>query len=313
MTGWRWIFTLEGVLTCVIGIVGYFTLVDFPDGKRKNWSFLGQRERQWIVARINKDRGDATHEPFQLKKFLGGGADWKIWCYALMFFNTTTITYALAYTLPILFVENMGFDVGPAQCLGAPPYAFAGIVMFAGAWIGDKYHVRGPIIMFNMVLALIGLPILGWAEGNAARYFGCFLVTAGANANVPAVMSFQANNLRGQWKRAFCSATLVGFGGIGGIVGSLVFREEDAPQYLPGMYTCIACASLNLILVAICDFAFWKKNQKADREGVILENYGVCFMLSPNFNCLLDSIVLLYLLTKVVLQEGAGADFRYTY
>jgi hypothetical protein len=36
-------------------------------------------------------------------------------------------------------------------------------------------------------------------------------------------------------------------------------------------------------------------------------------MLSPHFNCLLDSIVLLYLLTKVVLQEGAGADFRYTY
>lgn len=41
----------------------------------------------------------------------------------------------------------------------------------------------------------------------------------------------QANNIRGQWKRAFCSATLVGFGGIGGIAGSLVFRSQDAPDY----------------------------------------------------------------------------------
>jgi hypothetical protein len=39
-----------------------------------------------------------------------------------------------------------------------------------------------------------------------------FLACAGANANVPTVMAYQANNIRGHWKRAFCSATLVGFG-----------------------------------------------------------------------------------------------------
>jgi hypothetical protein len=56
------------------------------------------------------------------------------------------------------------------------------------------------------------------------RYFGVFLVTAGANSNIPATMSYQANNIRGQWKRAFCSAMLVGMGGVGGIAGGLVFR-----------------------------------------------------------------------------------------
>jgi len=81
---------------------------------------------------------------------------------------------------------------------------------------------------------------MGFAKGNAARYFGVFLVTAGANANIPASMAYQANNIRGQWKRAFCSASLVGFGGIGGISGSLVFRSQDAPDYYPGIYACIA-------------------------------------------------------------------------
>lgn len=42
-------------------------------------------------------------------------------------------------------------------------------------------------------------------------------------------MAYQANNIRGQWKRAFASATLVGFGGIGGIAGSTIFRAEDSP------------------------------------------------------------------------------------
>lgn len=276
LTGWRWIFIIEGTLTCALGIAGYWLLVDFPDSTRTTWSFLGQREREWIVQRIQRDRGDSTVPPFHLKRFLGGGADWKIWAYALLFFNTTTITYALAYTLPLILTHSMGFSVGESQCLVAPPYAFAGIVMFAAAWTGDKLHVRGPVIIFNMVLCLVGLPIMGWAASPGARYVGIFFVTAGANSNIPSVMSFQANNVRGQWKRAFCSATLVGFGGIGGIAGSLVFRQQDAATgYKPGMYACIACALLNIVLVLLCDVDFWRQNRKADAGEALLEAHDV--------------------------------------
>lgn len=128
--------------------------------------------------------------------------------------------------MPIILNTNLGFSVGASQCLVAPPYAFAGFVMFGTGWLGDRYRVRGPIILANMVLCLVGIPIMGWHPNPSVRYFGVFLVTAGANSNVPAALAYQANNIRGQWKRAFCSATFVGFGGIGGIAGSLVFRYE---------------------------------------------------------------------------------------
>ncbi|KAK2597409.1 hypothetical protein QQS21_005957 [Conoideocrella luteorostrata] len=273
LRGWRWIFIIEGVLTCALATAGYWLLVDFPDSSRKSWNFLNLRERQWIVSRVQKDRGDAKVEPFQLSKFLRGGKDWKIWAYAMIFFGTTTMTYALAYTLPLILVANMGFSVGAAQCLVAPPYAFAGLFMYAMGWLGDKLRIRGPIIIANMTLCLIGLPIMGWASSAGVRYFGVFLVTAGANSNVPTVMSFQANNVRDQWKRAFCSATLVGFGGIGGICGSLVFREQDkATGYKPGIWACIACALVNVILVGVCDLEFLRKNKKADRGGITLED-----------------------------------------
>jgi hypothetical protein len=65
-------------------------------------------------------------------------------------------------------------------------------------------------------------------------------VTSGSNATIPAALTYQANNIRGQWKRAFCSASMISLGGTGGVVGSLVFRSQDAPHYLPGVYACIA-------------------------------------------------------------------------
>ncbi|CBX97915.1 hypothetical protein IAQ61_000905 [Plenodomus lingam] len=271
LNGWRWIFIIEGALTCCLGIIGWWALVDFPDKAHKSWRFLNAREVKFIIDRVDRDRGDAKPEAWSLAKFFRGGADLKIWGFAMIFFNTTTVTYALAYFLPIILTENMRFSIGAAQCLVAPPYAFAAIVMYATGWAGDKYHLRGPVIIFNMVLCLIGLPIMGFHSNSNVRYFGVFLTTAGANSNVPATMSYQANNIRGQWKRAFCSATLVGMGGVGGVAGGLVFRTQDKPGYRPGLYACIACCLLTLVIVCLITLRSWSLNKRADRGELELE------------------------------------------
>ncbi|KAL7652323.1 hypothetical protein ACMYSQ_009616 [Aspergillus niger] len=165
----------------------------------------------------------------------------------------------------------MGFSTGASQCLVAPPYGFAGIVMYTTAWISDRYRMRGPIVAFNAVVGIIGLPLMGFAKGNAARYVGVFLVVAGANSNIPAVMAYQANNIRGQWTRAFCSATLIGVGAIGGIVSSLVFQSKDAPEYRPGIWTTIACNLITMITVAALSVWFRYANKQADRGERVIE------------------------------------------
>ncbi|KAL8917054.1 MAG: hypothetical protein Q9208_008170 [Pyrenodesmia sp. 3 TL-2023] len=236
-----------------------------------------QEERQLIIARVNQDRGDADLEKFSVKKWLGGATDWKIWAYGLCFGCATTVSYALAYFLPIILNQGLRYDTGTAQCLIAPPYAFAALVMIATGWFGDKYHQRGICVAFNAVLCIIGLAVMGWAYGdNRARYFGVFFATAGANANVPSVLTYQANNIRGQWKRAFCSATLVGLGALGGIVGSTVFRSQDSPTYIPGLSVAIGSQVVILITVGILTVFFKSDNKKADRGEKILED-------SPSF------------------------------
>ncbi|PLB40489.1 putative phthalate transporter [Aspergillus candidus] len=268
--GWRWIFIIEGVITGVIGILTLIFLVDFPDRAHKSWKFLSEKECAFIVRRINRDRSDGDNEPFNLKKFLLPALDLKIWGFAVIFLCTTTGTYAIAYFLPVI-LGGMGYDAGQSQCLVAPPFGLAGIVMFSTAWVGDKYRVRGLIIIFNSVLCIIGLAIMGFAENNPARYFGTFLAVAGCNANIPSCMAYQANNVRGQWTRAFSSATLVGFGGIGGIISSVAFREKDAPGYRPGIWTTIACNLLILVVVAAQSLWFRRCNRQADEGKRVIE------------------------------------------
>jgi hypothetical protein len=153
---------------------------------------------------------------------------------------STVVAYALSFFLPIILSEELGFSVGVSLCLATPPYAFACVFMFVEGWLGDKYRVRAPIIAYNSLQSIVGLCLFGWTKSAGIQYFGVFLVAAGSNATVPACLAYQANNVRGHWKRAYCSASLIMFGGAGGIVGALVFRSQDAPQYLPGIYASLA-------------------------------------------------------------------------
>ncbi|KAI1822491.1 major facilitator superfamily MFS-1 [Xylaria intraflava] len=272
LQGWRWIFVFEGLLTVVIGFGGYWFLVDFPDSDRKVWSFLDSRERAWIVAKVKADRGDAQVTAFNLRKFLSGASDWRIWAYGGIGLGTSTVNYSFSFFLPIILNKNLGFSTAASQILVAPPYGFAAIYMFGINYLGDKYKLRGPVIVINMVLSLIGLPILGWHHNNYVRYFGAFLICAGSNANLPSALALQGNNIRGQWKRALCSAMFVGLAGIGGIAGSLVFRSEDQKTgYKPGFYACIAAALLVLVLTALCDISYYRDNKAADRGEKNLE------------------------------------------
>ncbi|KAI4268789.1 MAG: hypothetical protein L6R35_006729, partial [Caloplaca aegaea] len=82
--GWRWIFIMEGVFTCVAAFFAYFFLVDFPEKADRSWKFLSTEERDFILRRINKDRDDAIPEPFTIKRFLKPALDIKIWILALI-------------------------------------------------------------------------------------------------------------------------------------------------------------------------------------------------------------------------------------
>jgi MFS family permease len=67
IAGWRWIFIWQGILTCLVAVGGYIFMVDFPEMTMKGryWiPFLTQREVEFMVARVEKDREDVALEKY---------------------------------------------------------------------------------------------------------------------------------------------------------------------------------------------------------------------------------------------------------
>ncbi|PVH72080.1 phthalate transporter [Cadophora sp. DSE1049] len=269
--GWRYIFIWEGVLTCLIAIIGAVLIVDFPQKAQNSWKFLKPHELEYVIRLLERDRNDAYEEPFSLSAFFKAGLDLKIWLFGLIFFASTVMAYAISFFLPIILHQKMGFSVGISQLMTTPPYFFAAIFMYTEGWVGDKYHIRGPIIVLNALLGICGLCLLSWTKPAGSQYFGVFLVTAASNSTIPTVMAYQANNIRGTWKRAFSSASLITMGAIGGIVGALVYRSQDAPQYFPGTYASFACCVLQVFIVGVLSLHFRKMNKKVTLGAAVIE------------------------------------------
>lgn len=53
-SGWRWIFILEGILTCILGFIGFFLIADFPEDVK----WLEEDERRFLRERLRIEQGD---------------------------------------------------------------------------------------------------------------------------------------------------------------------------------------------------------------------------------------------------------------
>ncbi|KAF2161167.1 hypothetical protein M409DRAFT_59424 [Zasmidium cellare ATCC 36951] len=246
LRGWRWIFIMEGIITVLLGLLGYVFIIDFPDKSTRPFlilrkPFLTIPEAKIVLDRINRDRGDAVVDTLTAQKVLVFLRDWKIWEYAWLYCLNNTVTYSFSFFLPIILKGDMGYSTAMSQVLSFPPYVAAAPWMFFTAWVADRYRIRGAILIFNCAAAIVGVAMVGYATSSpAARYAGVFLGVCGANSNVPTILSYMHNNIVGQMKRSVASALIIGGGAIGGIIASNIFRQQDAPRYTPAMATVIA-------------------------------------------------------------------------
>ncbi|KAJ9612134.1 hypothetical protein H2200_003731 [Cladophialophora chaetospira] len=179
--------------------------------------------------------------------------------------------YSYSYFLPLILRGSFGYSVEKSYILNFPPYVLASIWMLVAGYYGDKYKIRGPIVLAQALVIIIGVCMTAFLTNGPARYVGVFFGVGAINSNIPAILSYQHNNITGQLKRALATAMVIGGGGCGGIIASNVFRHQDAPNYRPGLIAVIVSQALTAVLVCKNFVVFRRLNRKADRGEILLE------------------------------------------
>jgi MFS family permease len=152
LKGWQWLFLVDGLPSCVLGIAAYFVLSDDPT--HADW--LGPEERTIVLSDLENDRMSVTHKSHRaLSAALG---DYKF--YLLMIMGSALLISAggVFLWLPTIMRNAGVHGIGTIGLLSAVPFIVGTTVQIAVARHSDrKFERRWHTVIPALVAAA------GWA------------------------------------------------------------------------------------------------------------------------------------------------------
>ncbi|EPS94394.1 hypothetical protein FOMPIDRAFT_1033374 [Fomitopsis schrenkii] len=258
-SGWSWIFIIEGLLTIVVALLSYPLVHNYPD----TVTFLTPAEKTLLHERLREDTDALSGETFRWHYAMEAFKDATVWLYCLCFVGCSLPLYTLSLFLPTI-IADLGYAAATAQLLTVPPYFVATVFTFLVAYGSYYINRRAPFIIGGAVLAIIGYIILIASSTTGVQYFATFLCAGGIYPATAITLSWPANNVSGQLKRAVACALQISVGnGFGAIVGTQLYR------YGPRFYLGHGFAIGYLVLVSAAATLNWfilaKRNKEKDR------------------------------------------------
>jgi len=264
--GWRWIFILEGLATVTIGVMCFFFLIDSPalskwlDDDEKRYLILRQESRR--VVRPDEFRD--SH--FDKQAFISVLTDWKIYLLVLVNWSNAVPNYAMKFTMPQI-IKNMGYTSANAQLLTIPPYAVGALSAYVFSVFADRHSWRMPFIVGPQLCLVVAFSILfakaaDIKDNIALCYFAVCLACFGMYPILPGVNAWNVANTPSPTKRAISIGFLVCVGNIGGLIGSYIYIEKEAPKYPTGFGTSFAFASAGIVAAITLEGLLYRLNKK---------------------------------------------------
>lgn len=109
MNGWRWIFSIEGGASMLVGLIAPFFVPKFPD--RSTW--MKPDERKYLFTKLENDRGDFRTEVVNWSSFVSTSKDWTLWVQGTIYaFNVGTANATAFFAPTIITVSHRASHFG---------------------------------------------------------------------------------------------------------------------------------------------------------------------------------------------------------
>ncbi|KAK0535033.1 hypothetical protein OC834_001680 [Tilletia horrida] len=262
--GYSWIFLIEGLITVAVSLAAYFIVPNYPNKSKR----FTEREKEIIRARLSADSDALDEEPFSWSAVASAVKDPFVWGYSLLFHSFAFVLYSISLFIPTL-INNLGrWKVWQSQLLTVPPYALAFLVTMSVAHTSFVFRVRGPFIIGSGLLAIVGYIVLMASPTVGGKYAALFLIVAGVYAANALLLSWPAENISGQTKRAVGLAMQISIGNLGSIVGTQLYRQPLGSlknhNFVVSHAFAIGYIVAGIIITALLSFFLRRENLRRD-------------------------------------------------
>ncbi|MGH9493995.1 MAG: MFS transporter [Candidatus Sulfotelmatobacter sp.] len=176
LSGWQWMFLIEGVPAIVLGAVVYFTLSDTPSDA--HW--LKTEERRWLLGKLAEEQfADTKIGLGSIGKVLLSP---KIWMLSAVYFGVSTAMYGVTLWLPSVIRSISGLSYLWTGIVAVLPFLFTVIVMVIVGMRSDRKGERRWHTAISAFIAAVGLVIAGYGHSTLMVLTGIAIGLAFAEA-----------------------------------------------------------------------------------------------------------------------------------
>ncbi|KOC18221.1 putative pantothenate transporter [Aspergillus flavus AF70] len=242
ISGWQWLFILQGAVTFLIAVLSIFTLPDDPLVTR----WLTEEERTLAHERIVADTVGARHQTSTFSGLKEAARDPKIWLFAFMQ-HMHLAANGFKNFFPTA-VETLGFSTTITLVLTCPPYLIAGLISVVWSWSSGRFNERTWHITVAKAIAIFGF-ILGCATLNTgARYFAMVVFAIGTYAVNSIVLGWVSSTCgQTKEKKASSLAIVNTIANASFVWTPYLWPSSDEPRYTMAMSSSaafsLACAA----------------------------------------------------------------------
>ncbi|KAF4122714.1 transporter [Geosmithia morbida] len=259
INSWSWLYIIEGIISISTVFWAWFGLP--ADPARAKW--LRPDEQEVMKVREIQRREYLGSFVFEWAEVGRAVRDPKVWLTASIQFFQDIILYGFSTFLPSILKNDLGFTSMQAQYLSVPVYFLGGVVFFSSAVLGDRWKLRGTLLLGLDVFAVIGYAILlGVEDSPSVRYFACYLIAIPLYCGPGLNEIWINNNMAPHYRRATAIGIQQTVGNMAGVVAPQVYRS--AP-YLLGHWCSLGSALICMALISTQIAYLYTLNRKKDQ------------------------------------------------
>lgn len=230
ISGWRWVFLLQGAPAVLLGL---YVLVLLPD-RPATASWLTSEEKAFLETRVTTKQAAARSEAAMLPQVLASGMSWLL---TVIYFSMVIGFWAITYFLPQIVQERFQVTNIAAGFISAIPWLVAALAIYVFAKTSERTGDRQWHMFCLLALAGIGLAVSAYTNSPILALIGICLGAAGMQASVPLFWSMPSATFTAA-TTAIAIAMINSLGNISGLVGPWVlgFFQDLTGSSRTGLY-----------------------------------------------------------------------------
>ncbi|KAI0274961.1 major facilitator superfamily domain-containing protein [Gloeopeniophorella convolvens] len=273
VSGWRYLFLIEGLFTCVCGLLS-FALMPAGPTQTKAWfrphGWFTEREEIVMVNRVLRDdpsKSDMHNRQGLTPKMIWQAlCDWRMWpLYILGMTHMIPVGTPQVYLT--LSLRNLGFSTTDTNLLSVPAYVIGTIGLLITCYLSEIINSR---VLSSIILQIWALPLLIALytfnlHTSQWVYYTVVTLIVGFPYVHPIQVAWASRNSYSVRTRTISASMYNIFVQAGAIIYANIYQASDAPLYKKGNRALIGICVMNIVLYILTFFFYRALNRRREK------------------------------------------------